>query len=238
MKRTSTRAISSLSVVIIATNCADSIEKRLKQAKKSASQFTENVQFLVVNNGSTDSMDSVLASLKKKNKKLEIITLRKTMRIGDAFLSSIVKVKNDWIFYTLGDDQYDIAELENFLSAATNSLDVVNGLRTIPKKNVKTLGASIRNKLIKNVFILPVKDIHSDFKLIRTSVYRSCLFRHFENDFHRELLVKLKARKARFKEVPVTFQPSDTPLVDMDDLKDSLGAFRSKLRFIESVKLS
>ncbi len=237
-KTTPTSTLNTLSIVVIATDAQNTVENLLKTAKKRAADFAENVQFIVVNNGSTDSTDTVLATLKKKNKKLEVITLRKEMNIGDAFLSSVAKIKGEWFFYTLADGQYNIEELPAVLKAVSPDVDVVNGLRTMPKKSVKTIKNNLRNQFIKKVFILPIKDINSDFKLIRTATYKACSFRHFEKDFHKELMVKLKARKARFKEVSISFSPVVAPIVDVNELKDSIGAFRRKMRFIDSVKLS
>lgn len=239
VKKTVTDGVlNSLSVIFIATNAQDFIEERLKTAKKLASAFTENVQLLVVDNGSTDKTATILAGLKKKNKKLEVITLRKAMDIGDAFLSSVAKVKGEFFFYTLADNQYNIKDLTTALKAVTKDVDVVNGLRTMPKKTVKSLKNNLKNQFIKKVFILPIKDINSDFKLIRTSLFKACFFRHIEKDFHKELMVKIKARKARFKEVEISYKPSENPIVDVDNIKESIGSFRSKIRFIDSVKLS
>lgn len=237
-KTISEGVLNSLSVIFIATDAQDIIEERLKTAKKLASAFTENVQLLVVNNGSSDKTAAILAGLKKKNKKLEIITLRKAMDIGDAFLSSVAKIKSEWFFYTLADNQYNIKDLTTALKAVTKDVDVVNGHRTMPKKTVKSLKNNLKNQIIKNVFILPIKDINSDFKLIRTSLFKACFFRHIEKDFHKELMVKIKSRKARFKEVVISYKPIEIPMVDVEDIKESLGSFRRKMRFIDSVKLS
>lgn len=237
-KQLSNTVLASISIVLITTDNQNVIETRLKTAKKIAEGHAESVQLIVVNNGSIDKTADILTAMKKKDKKLEVITLRKTMNIGDAFLSSVAKIKGEWFFYTLGDEQYLIHELSLLLKAVSKEVDMVNGLRTILKRNVKTLKNNLRNQFIKKVFILPIKDISSDFKLMRTATFKASLFRHIEKDFHKELMVKLKARKARFKEVAISFQPIETPIVNVGELKNSLGAFRRKMRFIDSVKLS
>jgi glycosyltransferase involved in cell wall biosynthesis len=114
--------------------------------------------------------------------------------------------KHEWIFYTDGDLQFTVSELERLVKAQnTQKVDIVNGYRlhrNDPRLRV-FIGSAYR-LLCKALFLLPISDIDCDFRLIRAKYVKQVTFTAKKSSILPELIKKLEFLGATFYEVPVS----------------------------------
>ncbi len=101
------------------------ITKSVLIGEKCASEF----EIIVINDGSSDDTKEVLDRLKKHITQLKVIHHNKNRGYGAALISGFKAAKKEWVFYTDGDGQYDMAELPKLVRLISKEIDVVNGFK-------------------------------------------------------------------------------------------------------------
>ncbi len=169
------------------------------------SQITNDYEILIIDDGSDESSKNILRSLKKKFKKLRIITHNKNRGYGGALKSGFKNARKEWVFYTDGDAQYDPREVKKLWEAKKKRSDVVNGYkikRQDPFHRVilgKTYHYTV--KLLLNV---PIRDTDCDFRIIRRSIFEKVNLESDSGLICAEMIKKISDEGFKFQEVPVT----------------------------------
>ncbi|HNA90230.1 MAG TPA: glycosyltransferase family 2 protein, partial [Anaerolineales bacterium] len=122
--------LSSLSVVFPAYNDGGTIASMVAAARSAGRQLTDDMEIIVVNDGSTDYTAVILDELKSRYPELRVIT-QENRGYGGALRSGFVAAKKDWIFYTDGDAQYNPLELVLLADALKDGVDAVNGYKRL-----------------------------------------------------------------------------------------------------------
>ena len=163
-----------LSIVIPSFNESKSLPMLVKNFSKKLKR--KDVELIIVNNGSNDSTQSILVSLKKSYNFLKIIKLKKNIGYGNGILQGLKKAKGVFIAWTHADLQ-------------TDPYDVILGF----KKYKKELSAKI---FIKGIRLgRPLTDI---FFTIAMSIFEMILLKKIfwdinaqPNIIHKKFLKKL-----------------------------------------------
>jgi len=197
-----------LSVFFPAYNDAASLPSLIARAQKAARSVSNNIEILVINDGSTDDTAAVLTTLSRTYPELRVITHATNRGYGAALISGFRTAKTDWIFYTDGDGQYDPGELPKLVRAAATDTDVVNGYKvTRSDPWYRTIIGDIYNRALRTAFRMPVRDVDCDFRLIRRSKLAPVTLRSRSGGICAELITKLAKRNAVFCEIPVNHYP-------------------------------
>jgi glycosyltransferase involved in cell wall biosynthesis len=122
---------------------------------------------------------------------------------GAALRSGFSSATKDWVFYTDGDGQYDVADLPD-LVAEVSGVDVVNGQK-ISRSDCwyRIWIGKAYAALVQDIFDLPIKDIDCDFRLMRSSLLKQLDLISDSGSICVELVSGLDRLGARFREVPV-----------------------------------
>ncbi|HEX8249054.1 MAG TPA: glycosyltransferase family 2 protein, partial [Pyrinomonadaceae bacterium] len=157
-----------ISVFFPAYNDAKSIGKLVADALEILPSLADDFEIIVVNDGSTDETGEVLRQLAAQHKAVRVVEHETNKGYGGALQSGFRAARLDLIFYTDGDGQYDVGEIEKLYALLDEKTDVVNGykLERGDKINRKVVGG-FYNRLAHLMFSLPVSDIDCDFRLIR-----------------------------------------------------------------------
>ena len=115
------------------------------------------------------------------------------------------KASYEFVFYTDGDRQYHLNELESLINAQIDTnADVVNGYKIGRGEGfVRELPGSIHATLARLVLKLPIRDVHCDFRLIRSSFLHKISLLESGASILSELVIKLDNAGAKFVEVGV-----------------------------------
>lgn len=193
-----------LSIFFPCFNDSKSIGKLVENANSIAKKYTGKFEIIVVDDASTDSSKKVLHKLLKKYKQLKVIFHDKNLGYGGALRSGFKAARNELIFYTDGDGQYDVKELPILLSLMTKDIDFVNGIKmSRHDPTYRIVLGNLYSFLTRWLFWLPIYDVDCDFRLIRKSLLDRLDLNCNSGAICLELVKKSQRAGAKFRQVSV-----------------------------------
>ncbi len=195
----------SISVFFPAYNDEYTIGTLVKQAVTVVEDlgFTD-YEVIVINDGSEDGTAALLARLEGEVARLRVITHVKNRGYGGALRSGFEAARNDLVFYTDGDAQYDLNELPVLLDVLTEEVEAVNGYKISRSDDwVRDIVGKVYRGTLRLLYKTPIRDIDCDFRLIRRHALEPIQLTMDSGTICLELVAKLSASGARFAEVGV-----------------------------------
>jgi glycosyltransferase involved in cell wall biosynthesis len=218
-----------ISVVIPAYNEQDNITPLIEKADEVLKKRFFNYEIIVVNDGSQDNTLTILKKLAPRYPKLKIISHAQNRGYGAAVISGLKSAQYELIFFTDGDNQFNIEEIGKLLPHIEHA-DVVTGYR-IKRKDpfFRKINALAWNKLIRFLFKVKVKDLDCAFKLFRKTILERIDLRKVKSKgamINAEILARLKRVNAKIIEVPVSHFPREFGEQSGANLKVVTRAFK------------
>jgi glycosyltransferase involved in cell wall biosynthesis len=232
----------SMSIVLPAHNEEGNIELALKRARGVAERFCSDYEIVVVDDGSRDSTAEIVALAAQQDAHVRLVRHAENLGYGEALRTGFGQAKLDWLFFTDADNQFDLEEIESFLSW-TDRVDVVAGYR-IDRQDplLRRFFAKGWNVLVRALFYVPVRDIDCAFKLFRRSALEKVDLVSIGAMVNTELMVKLARSGASVVEVGVTHLPRTAGRASGANPRVIARAFRelwrmrSRLRGLEAAQ--
>src|SRR3989338_11386800 len=162
----------SISVFFPCYNDAGTIASMVELATLTLKKLTRDFEVIVVDDGSSDCSRTILEELAGKNKYLKLVFHKKNQGYGGALISGFKNATKDYVFYTDGDFQYDVSELELLVEKLSPDVDIIQGYK-IKRHDpwYRILIGDLYNFAVKLAFNLKIKDVDCDFRLIRRAVF-------------------------------------------------------------------
>ena len=197
-----------ISVFFPAYNDAATIGPLVTEALNVLPTLTDDFEVIVVDDGSTDGTRAQLDALAESHPEVRVIHHSRNEGYGAALRSGFSSAQKDLIFYTDGDSQYDVRELLVLYPLLTPEVDAVNGfkIKRADNRRRKVIGA-LYNRLARLFFLLPIRDVDCDFRLIRRSAIAPLKLTVASGAICVELVYELHRNGARFAEAPVHHYP-------------------------------
>lgn len=194
----------SITVFFPAYNDAGTIASMVVLADRTLRRLTGDYEVIVVNDGSADHTAQVLSELETVYPKLRVVNHPVNRGYGSALRTGFASASKDLIFYTDGDAQYDVRELEKLVPMMTDDVDIVNGykisrsdpLHRIVIGNIYCWG-------IKLAFGIKIKDVDCDFRLVRREGFNRVRLSSTSGTICVEMIKSLQDAGLRFAESPV-----------------------------------
>ena len=199
------------SIVIPFYNEEKNIYFVIKSLKKILKKI-KDIEFILVNNGSTDNSIKVFNSILKKEskKKFKYYRIKKNIGYGHGIKFGLSKANGNYLAWTHADMQ-------------TNPTDVVKAIKIIKnckvanlfikgkrqnrnsKENIQTKAMEYVSYLLLNI---KIKDINAQPKIITKTFYNKYVKKFAPNDLSLDLFVYYLALKKKYKifEVNVLFK--------------------------------
>jgi len=134
-------------------------------------RVSEDYEIIVVNDGSADRTGAVADALAAADPHVRVIHHPVNRGYGGALKSGFAGARKEYVFFTDGDGQFDVAEIERLLPFVPE-YDVVVGYRLDRAEGgVRKLNAAGWNWLGRRLFHMPVRDVDCAFKLFKRRVF-------------------------------------------------------------------
>ena len=162
--------VQTLSFFFPAYNEAGNITPMVETALKELPHYADSLEVIVVDDGSRDGTPEEMAGLVSLHPEVRYVRHETNRGYGEALRSGLSVATGDVVFWTDGDQQFDLQELRTLWPQLDNA-DVIVGYR------IKRADAPHRlfiawtyNHLLRLVFGLRTRDVDCAFKVVKRPV--------------------------------------------------------------------
>jgi len=194
----------SITVFFPAYNDAGTIASMVVLADRTLRKLTDDYEMIVVNDGSRDHTAQVLSELESIYPRLRLIHHTANRGYGSALRTGFANASKELIFYTDGDAQYDVRELEKLAPLMTGDIDVVNGYkisRSDPWHRI--IIGTVYRWVVRLAFGIKIRDVDCDFRLVRRASYNRVRLASTSGTICVEMIKSFQDAGLRFAEAPV-----------------------------------
>ena len=189
-------------------NDAGSSALVVQDAYETIRKIADDFEIIVVDDGSKDESPKILRRLKKTIPNLKLVFHNSNKGYGGALKSGFKNSTKELIFYTDGDGQYDIKEIDRLVEKLTDEVDIVQGFK-IKRFDpwYRTLIGKLYHHTSKMLFGLKIRDVDCDFRLIRKKAIDSISLEYNSGVICVELVKKLQMKGCKFAQVGINHLP-------------------------------
>jgi glycosyltransferase involved in cell wall biosynthesis len=163
----------SLTVFFPCHNEQGNVERVTRQAVEIGRRITDDLEVLIVDDGSRDRTAEIAAALAEEISEVRVVSHEVNRGYGAALRSGYRAATKDWIFYTDGDGQFDLGDLPGVIEGLGDH-DIFSGVRSNRQDSLlRKINAHLWNLLIWAVIGLRLRDIDCAFKLLPANFIHS-----------------------------------------------------------------
>ncbi|MEK7518132.1 MAG: glycosyltransferase family 2 protein [Patescibacteria group bacterium] len=167
----------------------------------------KDYEILVISDGSTDNTNKIVAELSKRDKRIKLFARKERLGYGAGLRAGFVHASYDLIFYTDGDNQFNIKDLDRLLSMLS-SYDIISAYRVNRKDPLMRIFiANVYNMLIRILFNLKIRDIDASFKVYRKEIFKNMRLVTNTGLTDAEILIKAQRQGFKIGQIGVTHYP-------------------------------
>jgi glycosyltransferase involved in cell wall biosynthesis len=223
----------SLSFFFPALNEEDHVEALVRDALGVLPRFADDIEVTVVDDGSTDRTGRIADDLAKADPRVRVVHHGARRGYGGAVRSGLVSATKEFIFFTDGDRQFALTDLERLIDRI-EGVDAVMGYRLKRQDPPRArFVALVYNWVIAVLFLGGFRDVDCAFKLFRREVFERVPLERVRSNgafFSAELLINLRRAGIRTREVGVPHYPRTAGKAKGQQPKVILRAIRDLLR--------
>ena len=198
----------SLSVFFPAYCEAGNLEKMVPRAVEVLGGIgLRDYEVIVVDDGSPDRTGEVADDLARRFPKVRVVRHEHNQGYGVALRTGFKSARMDYVFYSDGDNQYDLDDLRKFV-ALIPFTDIVSGFRIRKQYSLyRKLTSFTYNLMLRFLFDLSDRDIDCAFKLYPRELFDRIELESRDAFIDAEVAIKARALNYRTTEVGVTHLP-------------------------------
>jgi glycosyltransferase involved in cell wall biosynthesis len=230
------KKLSSLSAFFPAYNEEANVERMVAAFKVVLTQVTEDYEIIIVNDGSKDKTMEIADRMAQEDRRIRAVHHERNQGYGAAIRSGIKACTKEYLFFTDGDNQFDVSQL-SLLLPFIPQYDAVIGFRLNRQDNfIRKANAWAWNQLVRLLFGLKVKDIDCAFKLLHRRVFEKIKLESSGAMISTEMLVKIIKKGYRLHEIGVLHSPRLAGKQTGANVRVILRAFKELFRFYEKMR--
>ncbi len=155
----------SLTITFPCYNEEANVERVTRSAVEVGRRLADDLEVLIVNDGSRDRTGEIAERLAAEIPEVRVVHNSPNRGYGGALSRGFKEATKNWIFYTDGDGQFDLNELETILPLLETH-DVVSCYRLDRKDSLlRKLNALAWSTLVNILFHIGLRDIDCAFKI-------------------------------------------------------------------------
>jgi glycosyltransferase involved in cell wall biosynthesis len=225
-----------VSVFFPAHNEVENIGELTQKTVEALTGRVDDFEILIINDGSTDGTREKADELAATYPQVRAIHHEVNRGYGGAVKTGMRSCTKDWIFFTDGDGQFDISEIDLLLQHA-GEYDAVVGYRMNRRDPFhRKVFAFCWGTLIQILFGFHVKDLDCAFKLFRRQYFDGIELKAEGAVISVELFSILKRNQAKVKQVGVHHYPRKAGEQSGGNPKVVARAFRELFFYYRTLK--
>ena len=226
----------SISVFFPCYNEQDNVKRVAAKAVEVLEALGVDFEVIIVNDGSADKTGQVADSVAQADKRVRVVHHPQNRGYGAALQSGIRAAQKNYIFFTDGDGQFDIGEIQLLLPFIEQS-DIVCGYRLNRKDPfMRKLNGWMWTKLVCMLFGMRIRDIDCAFKMFRREVFDGMKLSSTGALISAEILARATKRGCRIAEVGVHHYPRTAGKQTGANLKVILRAFKELFKLYNRIR--
>lgn len=186
------------------------VEEAVRRALSVLPRYADRFEVILVDDGSRDATPEIADRLAAQYPAVRVVHHETNRGYGAALTSGIRASAHAWIFYTDGDNQFDLEEI-GLLLPLRETHEIVTGYR-IQRSDpwFRTVNARIYNLLIRMLFGIRCRDVDCAFKLYRGEIFDGMELTSRGALIDAEIFARARKRGARIAEIGVHHYPRTT----------------------------
>ena len=164
-------------------------------------------EVIIIEDGSPDRTAEVADELAKQYPKVRVIHHNKNMGYGATLREGFLSAKLDYVFYSDGDNQFDLDDLKKFVALIPYT-DIVSGFR-IKKQysNYRKFTSFVYNFVLRVLFDMSERDVDCAFKLFPTKLFKEISVKSVRAFIDAEIMIKARLLNYSVTEIGVRHLP-------------------------------
>ncbi|MEO8665089.1 MAG: glycosyltransferase family 2 protein [Ignavibacteria bacterium] len=187
-------------------------EKNIDKVVVSAIKVLDEIklkdyEIIIIEDGSPDRTGEVADELAAKYSKVRVIHHKKNMGYGTTLKDGFLSAKLDYVFYSDGDNQFDMEDLKKFVALLPFS-DIVVGYRKHKQYSLYRKFTSLcYNYLLRLLFDIHYWDIDCAFKIFPTKLFKEINIDSVDAFIDAEIMLKANEKGYSVTEIGVKHLP-------------------------------
>lgn len=167
----------------------------------------KDYEVIIIEDGSPDRTGEVADELAKKYSKVRVIHHKKNMGYGATLKDGFVNAKMDYVFYSDGDNQFNLEELKKFVALIPYT-DIISGFRIRKQySNYRKFTSFIYNLILRLLFNIDDRDVDCAFKLFPTKLFKQIEIESKDAFIDAEIMIKARLLNYSVTEIGVEHLP-------------------------------
>jgi glycosyltransferase involved in cell wall biosynthesis len=170
----------------------DNIGKVTEAAVKVLEEIGADYEITIIEDGSPDRTGEVADELARKFPKVKVIHHPKNMGYGATLKEGFISAAKELVFYTDGDNQFNLADLKKLYELAPYT-DIVAGFR-IEKQysRYRKFTSFVYNLILRVLFDIPDHDVDCAFKLFPRRLFDDIEIESVNAFIDAEIMIKAR----------------------------------------------
>lgn len=226
----------SLTITFPCYNEEANVERTTRQAVEVGRRLADDLEVVIVNDGSRDRTGEIADRLAAEIPEVRVVHNSPNKGYGGALAAGFRAATKNWIFYTDGDGQFDLNELEQVLPLLEQH-DIVSCYR---KKRqdpfMRKANAFAWTTLVNTLFRINLRDIDGAFKIYPKPFIDAIELHSTGALIDTEMLAKARAHGLSIGQMGVNHYPRTAGQQTGANLKVIARAFRELFKLYGQIK--
>ena len=226
----------SLTIFFPCYNEEANVERVTRKAVEVGRRLADDLEVIIVNDGSRDRTGEIAERLAAEIPEVRAVHNNPNRGYGGALARGFREATKNWIFYTDGDGQFDLDELQDVLPMI-EQYDVVSCYRLDRKDPlIRKINAALWGGLVNLLFGLRLKDIDGAFKIYPKTFIDAIELRSTGALIDTEMLAKARNLGLKIGQRGVHHYPRTAGQQTGANLRVILRAFKELFKLYRHIK--